>query len=175
VELLRITRTAKSSAVKAHTVCINALRAALVPAPPPLRDQFQALTPLGLIKKCAALRAGDNAVEAGTKRILRSLAHRYQHLTAEARALEQILTELTQQTNSELLAAFGVGPDTAAALLIAAGDNPERVITEARFAAICGTNPIPASSGQTDRMRLNRAGDRQANAALPPHRGCPTR
>ena len=61
---------------------------------------------------------------------------------------------------------FGIGPDTAATLLVTAGSNPERLRSEAAFAALCGVNPIPASSGKTNRHRLNRGGDRQANAAL---------
>ena len=61
---------------------------------------------------------------------------------------------------------FGIGPDTAATLLITAGSNPERLRPEAAFAALCGVNPVPASSGRTNRHRLNRGGDCQANAAL---------
>ena len=66
----------------------------------------------------------------------------------------------------DLVGVFGVGPDTAAALLIAAGGNPQRLRSEAAFASLCGVNPIPASSGKTNRHRLNRGGDRQANSAL---------
>ena len=66
----------------------------------------------------------------------------------------------------QLLARNGVGPDTAAALLIAAGDNPGRLHSEASFAALCGVSPVEASSGKTQRLRLNRGGNRQANAAL---------
>lgn len=166
VETIRITRAARVSAVKARTAAINELKAVLVTAPPSLRDTLRGLTTTALVKKCAGMRLTGDLAEAGTKRILRSLAHRIHHLTTEADTLQQTLTELTEQANPQLTAAFGVGPDTAAALLIAAGDNPERIHTEAGFAALCGTSPIPASSGQTDRMRLNRNGDRQANAAL---------
>jgi transposase len=166
IELLRITRAARISAVKARTAAINELKAVLVTAPPSLRDALRGLTTTALIKKCAAIRPTGTFVEAGAKRVLRSLAHRIQHLTAEADTLKLAITELTEQANPQLMAQFGVGPDTAAALLIAAGDNPERLTTEAGFAALCGVSPIPASSGQTNRMRLNRNGDRQANAAL---------
>ena len=166
VELLRITRAAKTSAVKARTAAMNELKAVLITAPPDLRDSLRGLTPTALIKKCAAMHLTGTPLEAGTKQVLRSLAHRYRNLTAEIKALETQLTTLVQQANPALLAVYGVGPDSAAALLIAAGDNPHRLTSEAGFAALCGTNPIPASSGRTERMRLNRSGDRQANAAL---------
>ena len=76
------------------------------------------------------------------------------------------LERLIQATAPALVEAFGVGPDTAAALLIAAGSNPDRLNSEAAFASLCGVSPVPASSGKTNRHRLNRGGDRQANAAL---------
>ena len=76
------------------------------------------------------------------------------------------LERLTQATAPALVKAFGIGPDTAAALLIAAGSNPDRLHSEAAFASLCGVSPVPASSGKTNRHRLNRGGDRQANAAL---------
>ena len=166
VELLRIIRTARSSAVKARTATINQLRAILITTPPILRDQLSGLGKAALIKHCARMRLNGDAVIAGIKRILRSLARRYQHLTTEINDHTRDLHALIQQTAPELLAQHGVGPDTAAALLIAVGDNPARIHSEAAFAALCGTNPIPASSGQTHRYRLNRNGDRQANAAL---------
>ena len=80
--------------------------------------------------------------------------------------MESELERLTRTAAPALVSVFGIGPDTAAALLIAAGSNPERLHSEAAFAALCGVNPIPASSGQTNRHRLNRGGDRQANSAL---------
>ena len=76
------------------------------------------------------------------------------------------LQQLIQATAPALVEAYGIGPDTAAALLVAAGSNPDRLHSEAAFASLCGVNPIPASSGKTNRHRLNRGGDRQANAAL---------
>ena len=76
------------------------------------------------------------------------------------------MERLTRSIAPVLINAFGVGPDTASTLLIAAGSNPDRLRTEAAFASLCGVNPIPASSGKTNRHRLNRGGDRQANAAL---------
>jgi transposase len=65
-----------------------------------------------------------------------------------------------------LVALPGVGIETAGQLLVTAGDNPQRRRSEAAFAHLCGTAPIPASSARTDRHRLNRGGDRRANNAL---------
>ena len=100
------------------------------------------------------------------KYALRSLARRYRRLSDEIQNLEAELERLTRSIAPALLNAFGVGPDTAATLLVAAGSNPDRLRSEAAFASLCGVNPIPASSGKTNRHRLNRGGDRQANAAL---------
>ena len=101
-----------------------------------------------------------------TKYALRSLARRYRRLSDQLRDLESEIGRLTRSVAPSLVDAFGVGPDTAATLLIAAGSNPERLHSEAAFASLCSVNPIPASSGKTNRHRLNRGGDRQANAAL---------
>ena len=94
------------------------------------------------------------------------LACRHHQLNTEIQDLKGELERLIQKTAPVLVEAFGVGPDTAAALLIAAGSNPDRLHSEAAFASLCGVSPVPASSGKTNRHRLNRGGDRQANAAL---------
>ncbi|SFH24107.1 Transposase IS116/IS110/IS902 family protein [Streptomyces mirabilis] len=94
------------------------------------------------------------------------LARRIQHLTAEVNDLTARITIAITACAPKLLDRYGVGPDTAAALLIAAGDNPDRMGSEASFAALCGVSPVEASSGKTQRRRLNRGGDRQANYAL---------
>jgi transposase len=96
---------------------------------------------------------------------LRTLARRYQALDAEVTALDCELDRLTVTAAPGLLALFGVGPEVAGALLVAAGDNPGRLRSEAAFSMLCGSSPIQASSGKTTRHRLNRGGDRQANAA----------
>lgn len=166
VELLRITRNAKDSAMKARTAAMNELRAVIVTAPVELRDQLRGLTPTALVDTCAALRPAGTGPTAGARKVLRLLARRHQYLTEDITTLQTDLADLVRTVNPALLDTFAVGPDTAAALLIAVGDNPERLTHEAAFAALCGTSPIPASSGQTDRMRLNRGGNRQANAAL---------
>ena len=100
------------------------------------------------------------------KYALRSLAGRYRQLSEEIHDLKAELERLTLTASPTLVSMFGVGPDTAATLLATAGSNPERLHSEAAFAALCGVSPIPASSGKTNRHRLNRGGDRQANAAL---------
>lgn len=98
--------------------------------------------------------------------MLRELAQRARNLRAETVRHNQLLRPLIRDTAPELLAVYGVGIDTAARLLVAAGDNPERLHSEAAWAHMCGVAPVPASSGKTNRHRLNRGGNRQANAAL---------
>lgn len=87
-------------------------------------------------------------------------------LAQELRDLDATLANLTRRTGRRLLAQYGVGPQTAATLLVTAGDNPERLRSEAAMAALCGASPLQASSGKTNRHRLNRGGDRAANNAL---------
>lgn len=87
-------------------------------------------------------------------------------MSREAQDLEAELHRLTRAEAPGLVNIFGIGPDTAATLLMAVGSNPDHLHSEAAFASLCGVNPIPASSGKTNRHRLNRCGDRQANAAL---------
>lgn len=167
VEQIRITRMVRNSAVKARTVTMNQLKATLVTGPIALRDDLAELRTRTLITRCARLRPGpDDTPTNTTKRALRCLARRWRLLTTEIDQHTIELTRLIQTAAPQLLAEPGIGPDSAAALLIAVGDNPHRIHSEAAFAALCGVNPIPASSGQTNRHRLNRSGDRQANAAL---------
>jgi transposase len=97
---------------------------------------------------------------------LRTLARRHQALAAEISCLTTELDRLTTKAAPQLVALFGIGQDSAGALLVAAGDNPGRLRSDACFSMLCGSSPIEASSGKTTRHRLNRAGDRQANAAL---------
>ncbi|KAB1139508.1 IS110 family transposase [Micromonospora sp. AMSO12t] len=97
---------------------------------------------------------------------MRSLARRWLALQAEIDALDSHLTAVVTDVAPELVALPGVGIDTAGQLLVTAGDNPHRLRSEAAFARLCGVAPIPASSGRTDRHRLHRGGDRDANSAL---------
>lgn len=166
VEQIRYLFTARRSAVKARTAAQVQLKSLLVTAPSHLRERFRALTDVVLIKRLTDLDIRSHSHDQGIVKTLRLLARRHRYLTAEIRALDQDIEALTELTNPALTAASGVGPVTAAQLLITAGDNPTRLRSEAAFAALCGASPIQASSGKTNRHRLNRGGDRQANAAL---------
>ena len=167
VEMIRSLRIARASATKARTQAMNAIKALIVMAPEAVRDTLRNLPNAHLTSTCARLRPG-HVVDptAATKTALRSLALRCQALEAEARELEIQLDQLTSDSAPVLRSRFGVGSDSAAALLIAAGDNPARLRSDSSFSMLCGSSPLPASSGQTKRHRLNRGGDRQANAAL---------
>ena len=168
VEAIRMLSVARRSAVKARTVAANQLYAIVVTAPEHLKDRLGGLTTCELVKACARLRpddSGDPAARAA-KTTLRTLARRHRALTAETKSLDAELLALCERANPALLGACGVGADTAAALLVAAGDNPQRMRTEASFAALCGASPIEASSGPRRRHRLNRGGNRAANNAL---------
>jgi transposase len=119
------------------------------------------------VRACAGLRPGPlTNPTAATKASLRTLARRWQQLQAELAHLDRQLQDLVSAAAPTLVALPGVGVDTAGQLLVSAGDNPQRLRSEAAFAHLCGTAPIPASSGRTHRHRLNRGGDRQANHAL---------
>lgn len=167
VEMIRALRTARSSAVKARTQTINALRALVVSAPAELREQLRGLSATKLVRTAAGLRPGDVTTPlAATKLALRSLAGRHQGLDSEIKSLDPQIARLATEAASALVELFGVGPEVAGALLVTAGDNPQRLRSEAAFAHLCGVAPIQASSGKTVRHRLNRGGDRQANAAL---------
>ena len=167
VEMIRMLKSAKDSAVKARTQAVNQMKALVVTAPAELRETLDGLTTSALVKRCRSFRPGRlNNTTAAAKYALRSLACRYRQLSKEIQDLKAELERLIQATAPALVKAFGIGPDTAAALLIAAGSNPDRLHSEAAFASLCGVSPVPASSGKTNRHRLNRGGDRQANAAL---------
>ncbi len=171
MESIRVLRTARSGAVKARTAATNTLKHLVITAPEPLRGQLTALTTDQLIEAAAALRPTSNPtglsdpVQA-TKTALRRLARRCQHLTEEITDADTQLRTLTHQTAPALLQRCGVGPETAGQLLTTAGDNPHRLHSNAAFAALCGTSPVPVASGRTHHVRLNRGGDRHANAAL---------
>ncbi|WP_455770791.1 IS110 family RNA-guided transposase [Streptomyces canus] len=159
---MRVLRLAKESAVKARTQAKNQLKAVLLGVDPELREALSNLGNTALIATCADLPDGDDAAVF----TLRLLARRIQQLTAEVKELARRTTKAVRIWHPQLLDVIGVGPDSAAALLIAAGDNPERLASEASFAALCGVSPVEQSSGKTQRRRLNRGGNRQANAAL---------
>jgi transposase len=169
VEALRALRVARRSAVTVRAQALVQIKALVVTAPEPLRTQLRALPTSALLATCAALRPDRSRISdptQATKTALRALALRHAHLSAEIDDLDVQLAPLVSAINPTLLAAFGVGTDVAGQLLVTAGDNPDRLHSEAAFAALCGVSPIPASSGRTHRHRLNRGGDRQANCAL---------
>jgi transposase len=168
VEMIRTLRAARRSAVKARTQAANQLKALLITAPEGLKSELRTLSKAKLVTKASRFRPGTNPsdVEETTKFALRSVARRYQRLSEEISELDEQLDRLVAEAAPELLAVEGVSTDTAASLLIAAGDDPERIKNEAAFAHLCGVAPIPASSGKTVRHRLNRHGDRDANRAL---------
>lgn len=168
-EALRALHTTRAGAVKARTATINELRALLVTAPAAVRDQLRELSTGALIAACTRLRPAAELTDPGqaTKHAVRSLARRYRALTEEITDLDAQLRPLVEHARPALLDRHGVGVETAAQLLITLGDNPDRLDSEAAFAALCGVAPIPASSGKTsNKHRLSRGGDRQANRAL---------
>jgi transposase len=138
-----------------------------VAADPTLREALSGLRIPILTRQCTQLPtdAPSDATNAATW-TLRLLARRILELTGEIDDLNQQLARAVNRHTAKLLARPGVGPDCAAALLITAEDNPERLGSEASYAALCGASPVEVSSGKTVRRRLNRGGDRQANAAL---------
>jgi len=167
VEMVRMLKMAKDSGVKARTQALNQIKALLVTAPAELRETLDGLPVGKLLDRCAALRPGElSCPTAVAKHTLRLLARRNLELRVEVKGLEEQIRLLAAVAAPKLLDVFGIGPDGAARFLVTAGDNPHRLRSEAAFAALCGSNPIPASSGKTQRHRLNRGGGRQANAAL---------
>lgn len=167
VEMIRMLKSTKDSAMKCRTQAVNQMKALVVTAPIELRAKLRDLTANQLVVHCARWHNGcPKTPIAAAKYSLRSLARRHTQLTQEIEALEAELARLTVVFAPALTESLGIGPDSAAALLITAGSNPERLKSEAAFAALCGVSPVPASSGKTNRHRLNRGGDRQANAAI---------
>jgi transposase len=165
VEMIRVLRVARRSAMRAKIATINQLHALVVSAPDELREAFAGLSSLAKVRKAAALRPGPTlgTVEAATKK----LARRYLALVAEIAELDAHLEPLVKATAPTLVAQLGIGVQSAAQLLVTAGDNPERLRTEGSFAHLCGVAPLPATSGKrVDRHRLNKGGDRDANCAL---------
>lgn len=168
VEAIRALRIARSSAIKARTQAANQIRDLIRTGPDDLRDRLHPLTTRQRVETCSRLRITDRHTTAdiACRTALRILAKRHQALSREVGELTGRLDDLVKATAPTLCSLKGVGPDVAAKLLIAAGDNPERLRNEAAFAALCGASPLDASSGKQQRHRLNRGGDRQANNAL---------
>jgi transposase len=167
VEMIRVLRVARRGALKARVAAAEQLHGVLSSAPEDLRAPLLGRKTKTLVELCAAMRPGSlTSTTAATKTTLRTLARRWQQLQAELDQLDGQLQMLVAAAAPTLVALPGIGVDTAGQLLVTAGDNPQRLRSEAAFAHLCGVSPIPASSGRTDRHRLNRGGDRRANNAL---------
>jgi transposase len=168
IEAIRALHTARRSAVKARSAAMNQIHHMLITAPAALREKYRPLKDKPLVEALAACRPAhhrDPTIRAVSS-ALKTLAQRHQFLTRQATELEHHIKKLATVANPHLLSLRGVGPATAAQLLITAGANPDRLRNEASFAALCGVAPVPASSGKTTRHRLSRGGDRAANHAL---------
>jgi transposase len=169
VEAIRVMRVARAGAVKARTAAINQLRGLLVTAPESLRMQLIGTPKAVLVRRCADLVVDENRLadpEQATAAALRAIAGRIVNLDAEIALADKRLKPVVTKTAPRLCALPGIGPGVAGQLLATAGDNPDRLHSEAAFAHLCGAAPIPASSGNTQQHRLNRGGDRHANSAL---------
>jgi transposase len=166
-EMVRQIKIARDTAVKARSAAIITLKTVIVNAPSELREVLEPLTDRKLIEGCATLEPGDLIdPTAAVQHALRALARRWLSLSVEIGTHDAVLDAITLIAAPGLREAFGIGPDSAAEMMIVAGDNPERIRSEAAFAKLCGACPIPASTGVTNRHRLFRGGHRQANAAL---------
>jgi transposase len=169
VEAIRTLRVARRGAVKARTAALNQLHGLIVAAPQELRDELDAQPRAALVAYCTELVIDEQRLTDptnATRAALRAIAARIQHLDAEVAQADQRLRPVVARTAPTLSALMGVGPEVAGQLLATAGDNPDRLRSEAALAHLCGAAPIPASSGRKDRHRLNRGGDRAANNAL---------
>ena len=168
VEAIRALMVARRSARESRTKAMNQIRQLIYTAPDELRERFIGTPPWRLAEGVAVLRVHADAdqVRMATKTALATLGRRAVALDEEGSRLDALIARLVDSVAPELVQLVGVGYDTAALLLIAAGDHPERLRSEAAWAHLCGAAPIPASSGKVTRHRLNPGGDRQANHAL---------
>jgi transposase len=169
VEAIRALRVARRGAVKARTAALNQLHGLIVSAPEPLRAQLLEHSSAALLHHCAALPVDlarlSDPIHA-TAAALRAIAERIRALNTEISLADHRLAPIVTKAAPHLSALYGVGPTVAGQLLITAGDNPDRLHSEAAMARLCGIAPLPASSGNTHRHRLNRGGDRAANNAV---------
>ena len=169
VEALRVLRTTRKTAIKCRRAALQQLHNTIVAAPEEVRDQVRNLTRMQRLRTCAAWRPdtiGYRDPVVATKLALKYLARRILDLNDEIAELDRYIVPLVEELAPSLLELEGVGTENAGAVMVAVGDNPDRLRSEASFAMMCGVCPIPASSGKTQRHRLNRGGNRQANSAL---------
>jgi transposase len=167
-EMIRHLKIARDSAVKFRSQSMITLKTLIINAPAELRDTLDLIKgPITLIRHIAALRPGKiTSPIASAKAAMRAIARRWLYLHEEIQAHGQELERIVSEKAPGLMRSHGISTMTAAEMLIIVGDNPARIKSEAALAKLCGVCPIPASSGKTNRMRLNRGGNRQANAAL---------
>jgi len=169
IEALRVLKACRKTAVAARRTALQMIHNTIVAAPAELRDALRKKTRMQLVRMLAATRpdlTDCRSILSAYRIALKSLARRYLELHDEIADLDDMIAAIVLQLAPELVAADGIGHGSAAQLLLTAGDNPERLRSEASFAALCGVSPIPASSGKVTRHRLNRGGDRAANSAL---------
>jgi transposase len=165
-EALRLLLVARRSAVDVRREALTQLRAVIVSAPDGLRQELRGLPVGKLLERCSHLRRSSAAAdEVATRLVLRSLARRIHAATVEADELERELLTHVRALAPALLDEPGIGPVVAAQLIVA-WSHRGRLRSEACFARLAGVAPVPASSGQTQRHRLSRGGDRQLNRAL---------
>lgn len=168
VECLRVLRASRVSAMKSRSAAINQIKGLLISAPETLRSKYQGMNTAAMVGAMARSRPSGHLADPSfvTARVLKALALRYQHLSAEIDETTAQLQDILESYAPMLQELTGVGTDVASQLLVTLGDNRDRVSNEAQFAALTGVAPVPASSGKTSRHRLSRGGDRQANCAL---------
>jgi transposase len=178
IEVIRMLRIARASAVRARTQAFNNLFGTMISAPSPIRDDLVDLTKRTFVNRCLEQQPEtenllelidhpDRLVVAGARLTLRDLARRWKTLDAEIKTLSRQIETIVTRVAPELVDLFGVSSELAGQFLVTVGDNTDRIRNEAAFAKLCGVSPKPASSGRTSgRHRLNRGGDRAANSAL---------
>ncbi|NOX41638.1 MAG: IS110 family transposase [Alphaproteobacteria bacterium] len=169
IEALRVLKSCRKTAISARRVALQLIQNNIVSAPDQLREQLRSMTRMQLIRTLAAWRpdlTDYRNVTPAYRIAFKSLGRRYLELHDEIADLDTMIAALVDELAPDLIARIAIGYETAAQLLITAGDNIERLHSEAGFAALCGVSPVPASSGKIQRHRLNRGGDRAANSAL---------
>ncbi|MGN0077374.1 MAG: IS110 family transposase [Coriobacteriales bacterium] len=166
VEALRCLTVSRRAAVKASTAAANAVKALLTSAPEHVKKQFSGMGAKEMMTSLSRKRTKKDVVEEGLFASLRSLALMWTECQKQADEAKERMGELLEENAPALLAIEGCGPMSAAALAVAAGDNPDRMGSKHSFAALCGVSPVDASSADVKRHRLNRGGNRQANCAL---------
>lgn len=169
VEALRVLRTTRKTAMKCRRAALQQLHNTIVAAPDEVRDQVRNLTRMQRIRTCAGWRpdsVGYRDPVVATRLALKYLARRILDLNDEIAELDRLIVPLVEELAPNLLKLEGVGTENAGEFMVAVGENPDRLHSEASFAMMCGACPIPASSGKKQRYRLNRGGNRQANSAL---------